>query len=305
MKVRHKKWLTVEHHALELPYAKLRLPRRGLQEKLVASIDTHGQLIPVVIVPRVSEQWMLIDGYLRVNALRRLGIDTVSAEVWECEASEALLTFLMERPSRRLETLEEALLLQELHVQHGYSQTTLATRMGRDQSWVSRRLSLLDGLSDAFLSAIIEGKLSLWSATRILGPMARAIPTDAEKVLQYVITHAVSTRDLKAFYDHYQTSSKTQRANMVTNPELFFKAQKLCAMQKEADRLRVGPEGKWQSELRRVRNALMPLIPLVSELFRPQQEKQERLLLLEELKQAHAPFYVLTESIRNLTHVES
>lgn len=305
MEMTHKKLLTVDHHALELPYGKLRLPRRGLLEKLLASIDAHGQLIPVVIVPCVPHQWMLIDGYLRVNALRRLGADTVRAEVWECEASEALLRFLMERPSRMLEALEEALLLQELHVQHGYSQTTLATRMGRDPSWVSRRLSLLDGLSDAFLSAMIEGKLSLWSATRILGPMARAIPTDAEKVLQYVIGHSVSTRELKLFYDHYQASSKAQRANMVTDPGLFFKARKLCAMQKQADRLRVGPEGKWQSQLREVRSTLMPLIPLVSELFTPRQEKQERLLLLEELKQAHAPFYLLTESIRNLTHAES
>lgn len=304
MNITDKKWLTVEHHALALPYGKLRLPRRGLLEKLLASIEAHGQLIPVVIVPGTPEQWMLIDGYLRVNALRRLGTDTVKAEVWPCEPSEALLRFLLDRPSRMLEALEEALLLQELHVQHGYSQAALAARTGRDQSWISRRLSLLDALSDSLLNAIIAGKLSLWSATRILAPMARAIPADAEKILQHILRHSVSTRELKAFYDHYQQSSKAQRIRMVTDPDLFFKAQKFCALQKQADRLRSGPEGKWQSQLRQVRTTLMPLIPLVSELFTPRQDQQERLLLLEELKQAHAPFYLLTETIRSLTHAE-
>ena len=110
---------------------------------------------------------------------------------------------------------------------------------------------------------------------------------------------------MKTFYDHYQQSSKAQRIHMVTEPNLFFKAQKFCALQKQADRLRSGPEGKWQSQLRQVRTTLMPLIPLVSELFTPRQDQQERLLLLEELKQAHAPFFLLTETIRSLIHAES
>ena len=184
MNITDKKCLTVEHHALALLYGKLRLPRRGLLEKLLASIEAHGQLIPVVIVPGTPEQWMLIDGYLRVNALRRLGADTVKAEVWPCEPSDALLMFLLERPSRMLGGARRSPASTGTSCTIWLFTNQLAARTGRDQSWICRRLSLVDALSDSLLNAIIAGKLSLWSATRILAPMARAIPADAEKILQ-------------------------------------------------------------------------------------------------------------------------
>lgn len=43
-------------------------------EKLTTSIEYYGQLIPVVVVPE-KKQWVLIDGYQRVKALKRLGKD--------------------------------------------------------------------------------------------------------------------------------------------------------------------------------------------------------------------------------------
>ena len=304
MNIPSKTKITVEHHNLELRYAPLRLHKRGLLDRLSASIEAHGQQVPVIVVPLTSHQWVLMDGYLRVKALRRLCKDTVDAEVWACEPSEALLHLLTEKQSRAFEIVEEALLLRELHLQHGLSQSVIATRMGKDQSWVSRRLSLLETLSESMLKAITHGKLSLWSATRILAPMARAIPLHAELLLQYLLKNALSTRELNGFYDCYQKAAKVVRTQMVNELDLFFKTQKWMASDKQARVLEAGPEGKWEIQLRLIQQTLPRLTALSAQVFIPQQEPQERDSLLSALKVTHSKFQLLIETIRRLTDAQ-
>lgn len=294
--------MTVEHHCLQLLYASLRLYKRGLIDKITASIETHGQLTPVVIVSTDSNQWVLMDGYLRVNALRRLGIDTIDAEVWACDKTQALLTLLTEHQSRVWEVFEEALLLQELQTQHGLSQNALALKIGRDKSWVSRRLSLVEQMPESIQKAVLEGKLSLWSANRIVAPLARANTSHGEYFLSYLLDHAVSTRDLKFFYDHYQRSSHPQRSKMIDDPELFFKAQKSILLDKKANALKLGPAGRWKTQLQSIQNTLKPLISLTPQIFTPYQESEERAQLLDIFNKVHDQFGALTDTIRNLSH---
>ena len=126
------------------------LAQAGLLDRLAASIETHGQLMPVVVVPLPANQWVLMDGYLRLKALQRLGKDTVNVEVWACNPPQAILALLTGHQSRAWEAIEEALLLQELHTQHRLSQGTIANKIGRDKSWVCRRLSLLEQMPNQY-----------------------------------------------------------------------------------------------------------------------------------------------------------
>jgi hypothetical protein len=209
--------------------------------------------------------------------------------------------FLTDHQSGHWEAIEEAMLLHELHTQHGFSQNSLANKTGRDQSWVSRRLSLLKQLPDSILHAIIQGNISIWSATRILAPMARAIPTHAELLLQHTLKEPLSTRELRYFYEHYQHSNHQQRSKMVNDPNLFFKAQELLSAEKQAKVLQAGPEGKWNSQLRFVRHALMSLLPLISKIFTPYQDKQEQTDLIHVFNETKIQFDLLTKNIRNFT----
>lgn len=293
--------MTLEHHCLQLPYAPLRLQRHRLVNNLMTSLEEHGQLVPVVVVPSVNNKWILMDGYLRVSALRRLGKDTLAAEVWACDPAEALLTLLTEHQSRAWETIEEALLLQELYTQHGLSQSSIAARMGRDQSWISRRVSLLDGLTEPMREAIISGKLSLWNATRVLVPMARAIPAHAELLLQYLLKQQISTRMLDHFYQHYQQSNQQQRFKMVSDLDLFFKAQASLANEKRAQKLQAGPEGQWCSQLRSVKHTLTSLIPLAAQVLTPVSDSPEYNEVIKVFNDAKTEFDILTDTIRRLT----
>lgn len=56
--------------------------------------------------------------------------------------------------------------LRELASESGLSQHALARALGRDVSWVSRRLALLTALSEPLLAAVCAGQLSTWAAVR-------------------------------------------------------------------------------------------------------------------------------------------
>lgn len=296
---------TVEHHCLKLPYAALRMRCAKQLNKLIPSLEEHGQLVPVIVVPVQDKEgcWMLLDGYLRIKGLKQLRQDTVKAEIWNCEAAIALCILLNEKQGRAWDILEEALLLQELVQNYGFSQQALATHLGRDQSWVSRRLLLVEGLPNYLQQAILQGKLSIWVATRILVPMARAIPLHAEQLLQHLKTISYSTRQLQQFYTHYQQSNKTTRERMVENPALFFKSVAEKEKQVASAKLAKGPEGEWRQAIAILQQYLKRLEKLVPTLFSPAQLAPLHQSLLESFVVCEKNFLQLHQRIRSYQNV--
>src|ERR1700730_4148901 len=163
--------LDLELHRLDLRFAGARLVEPRAVDRIARSIECAGQIVPCIAVanpavkpPTVDEQLVLIDGYRRVAALRRLGRDTAAVECWLCDLTEALLSLLARAQSRPLAQIEEALLLRELTQALGLTQREVARRCGRDNSWVARRLQLLTAVPDTALDAVRNGQLSSWAA---------------------------------------------------------------------------------------------------------------------------------------------
>jgi ParB/RepB/Spo0J family partition protein len=249
--------LQIDLHRLELRFAETRLPEPRAIERLAQSIEQCGQLIPCVAVPAggaqpppVSERWVLIDGYRRVAALKRLGRDTAQVQVWRCELAHGLLQALACAQARRSDPIEEALLLRELLEGFGLTQHELARRSGRDISWVNRRLALLTGLPQECLAAVRTGTLSCWAATRVLAPLARANTTHAAALLKAAREQPLSTRELSEWFAHYQRASRPVRERMVVQPGLFLKALRAREQDHHVEQLRSGPEGQCLSDLR-------------------------------------------------------
>ena len=82
--------MEVELQQLLLRYERLRKRHPRGERALLASLAEIGQQVPVVVVGK-AEGFVLIDGYKRVRALRRLARDVVLATRWELEEVEALL----------------------------------------------------------------------------------------------------------------------------------------------------------------------------------------------------------------------
>lgn len=292
--------LDVDLHMLELRFAGARFIEPPAVEKLARSIERDGQIVPCIVVgasldcsdAKDSERLVLIDGYRRVAALRRLGRDRASVERWPCDLAQAVMGVLARTQGRCFAAIEEALLLRELTQGLGVSQRELGRRCGRDDSWVNRRLQLLSALPESGLAAVCAGQLSTWAATRVIAPLARASTTHAEQLLAALKEAPLSTRELCRWFDHYQKVRRGVRERMVKHPKLFVQALNESAAQDRTDRLRGGPEGECEADLWRinelicrVRKRLGMLTPLSPE-------------LVKALSCAHGNFEGLQDDIR-------
>jgi ParB family transcriptional regulator, chromosome partitioning protein len=251
--------LDLDLHRLELRFAGARLVEPRAVEWIARSIERGGQIVPCIAVadPPVDaweggERLVLIDGYRRVAALRRLGRDTARVECWRCDLTEALLGVLARSQSRPFAAIEEALLVRELVQGLGLSQHEVARRCGRDASWVTRRLQLLSALPEAALVAVREGRLSSWAATRVVAPLARANAEHADRLLRALSGAPLSTRELRCWFEHYQRASRATRERLVNHPQLFVQALRESDEQRLSERLRAGPEGESEVDLRRI-----------------------------------------------------
>ena len=245
--------LEVDLHRLDLRFADVRLLEPRAVDALARSIEQSGQLIACIAVPDAGgDRLVLVDGYRRILALRRLGRDTARVEAWACDLAQALLTVLARANGRPFAALEEALLLRELVHGQGLSERDVARRSGRDVSWVSRRLQLVCALPDVLLTAIRQGDLSTWAATRVLAPLARANAEHAAQLLSAMAANSLSTRELQCWFQHYQRTPSAARANMVLHPRLFIEALQVRDEQRADSRLRAGPEGQCAADVRQL-----------------------------------------------------
>jgi ParB-like chromosome segregation protein Spo0J len=245
-------------HRLELRFAATRVAEPLAVQRIAASLERCGQLVPCVVVndPRPAEageeRLVLIDGYRRVAALRRLGRDTVTVECWASDLPSAVIGVLTRTQDRSFAPIEQALLLREMLLGEGLSQHELAHRCGHDVSWINRRLQLLQGLPDRVLAAVCAGQLSSWAASRVMVPLERANTEHAERLLQALERQPLSTRDLRQWFELYQTASRASRERMVDRPGLLLQALQHRHAVHSGEQLRDGPEGACAADLRRI-----------------------------------------------------
>lgn len=250
----------IDLHRLDLRFAPARLIDPGAVAALAHSIEQSGQLVPCIAVSAADgADLILIDGYRRIDALRRLGRDTARIETWTCSLGQSLVSFFARQGQRPLAAIEEGLLLQELTQGQGMAQREVARQIGRDVSWVSRRLDLVCGLPDPLLQAVREGMLSPWAATRILAPLARANTAHASTVLESLNAHPLSSRELALWFAHYQRATRTVRERMVTQPQLFLQSLAVAHETQTDTRVRDGPEGPWERDLRQLQTLIRRL----------------------------------------------
>ena len=245
----------IDLHCLDLRYADVRLTDARAVERLARSIEQCGQLVPCIVVPD-ADRLVVIDGYRRVAALRRLGRDTANVQQWVCDLAQGLLNVLAQSKSRPFMAIEEALLLHELVNRLQLSQREVARRTGRDVSWVQRRLQLVVSMSDPLLDAVRSGRVSSWAASRILAPLARANTDHAEQLLTALQASPLSTRELERWFEHYQSAQRPLRERLIAHPRLFIEAVTAKEQQSIDAKLAAGPEGQALIDLRRLEGFL-------------------------------------------------
>lgn len=219
--------MELELHQLELRYARLRKRSPLHERQLLASLAEHGQQSPIVVVTE-AKRFVVIDGYKRVRALKRLAHDTVRGTCWAMAEVEALMLERRLR-ARSEDAFEQAWLLAELRERFGLELEELAQRFERSKSWVSRRLGLIEALPASVHEQVRSGALSAHAAMRYLLPLARANAEAAVRLAAGLKSQKPTTRQVGALYAGWQSGTERTRELILSSPQLFLQAQAVKA----------------------------------------------------------------------------
>ncbi len=219
--------MELEFHQLELRYERLKVARPEPERRLLASLAEVGQQVPIVVVKEAGEgPFVVIDGYKRIRALRRLGRDTVGASCWPGKEAEALITTRLMQTAEPETALEQSWLLAELHERFGFSREELARRFGHSVSWVSRRLALVHELPEVIQEQVRRGEMGAHGAAKYLVPLARAKRPACLELVAALGSSRLSSRDLGILYTAYQTGNWVTRQRLIEAPLVFLKSYK-------------------------------------------------------------------------------
>jgi ParB family transcriptional regulator, chromosome partitioning protein len=218
--------MEIEFHQLDLRYQALRRRDPKKERQVLASVAEVGQLLPVVVVgASQAGHYVLLDGFKRLRALRRLHSDTVRATVWALDEAEALLLERRMRHGEPESALEQGWLLHELTDRFGLSQPELARRFDRTVSWVSRRLALVTELPAAIQEHVRSGAIAAHAAMKYLAPLARAKREECERLAAAIAAAQLSTRQVGELYVGWKSGSERTRELLLSDPLLYLRAQ--------------------------------------------------------------------------------
>ena len=215
--------MELDLHQLELRYEGLRTRRPRQERQLAASLLEHGQQMPIVVVEGEHGRFVVVDGYKRVRALRRLARDRVRATAWAVDEAEALLLDRLMRSGGE-DALEQAWLLSELHQRFEFSYDELARRFDKSKSWVSRRLALVKELPEPVQAQVRAGEIAAHAAMKYLVPLARANAGAATRLCAAVAPLKLTTRQVGLLYQGLQSGTDKTRELILSTPHVFLRA---------------------------------------------------------------------------------
>ncbi len=218
---------TVAPGPIEIPISRIRTnpyqPRQRIDEQalagLAASIGEHGVIQPVVVTETL-DGYRLVAGERRVRAAELAGLDHVPAVIRQLADREQLELALVENLQRSdLDPIEEARAYRQLIDEFGFSQETIASRVGKARSTIANTLRLLD-LDDSIQAAIGDGRISEGHA-RALGGLAADLQ---RRVLGTVVDGELSVRQteelVRRLRDHARPQATGPVARHADDPEL-------------------------------------------------------------------------------------
>jgi ParB-like chromosome segregation protein Spo0J len=209
---------------LDVRYERLRRSDPRREKRLLASLAEVGQQFPILVVDGEGGAVIVVDGYKRVRALRKLGREMALAARWDISEADAVMLEGLMRDGGGDGPLEQAWRLKELRDRFGLSGAELARRFDKSVSWVSRRLALVIALPVAIQDHVRNGAIAAYGAMKFLAPLARANKDDCLRIADGIAPLAPSTRQMRELYSAYMSARGETRRKIVENPALYLRA---------------------------------------------------------------------------------
>ncbi|MEM8609413.1 MAG: ParB/RepB/Spo0J family partition protein [Myxococcota bacterium] len=168
-----------------------RIDAEALAE-LAASIREHGVLEPVLVRKRDAGGYEIVAGERRWRAAQQAGLKELPIFVHELGDEAAFEAALVENLQREdLNPLETARAFQRLVDDFGYTQETIATKVGKERSTVANSLRLLK-LPEPVMAMVEDGQLTEGHARALLSAPSVAV---MKKLAKNAIAKGWSVRE--------------------------------------------------------------------------------------------------------------
>jgi ParB family chromosome partitioning protein len=186
-------------------------PRKSFDDarlgELAESIRAQGIIQPLVVRVREGGGFELIAGERRWRAAQRAGLHEVPVVIREIAAQRAFEMALVENLQREdLNPIEEAEGYQRLVAEYGYTQESLATRVGKERSTVANSLRLLK-LPAGVRGMVVGGQLGMGHARALLGLEAEE---SILRLARQTVAKALSVRQVETLVRKEREPSKPE-----------------------------------------------------------------------------------------------
>lgn len=194
-------------------------PRQQFQEEdniqLSESIKENGIIQPIIVRSKGDGAFELIAGERRLRAARLAGLQVVPAMVRHSTDEQSIQLALVENLQRKdLNPMEEARGYHRMMKEFGYSQDTLAQRIGKDRSTIANLVRLIH--LPAEIQRLVEaGSLSLGHAKVILGLSQSELQL---QLAQIIVRNQMSVRDAEKWNPGASRVGKRKKAILVPGP---------------------------------------------------------------------------------------
>ena len=181
---------------------------------MVKSMRKYGQMTPVVCV-KGQGGYELIDGFKRLRACRSLDERALKVKTMEVSGRVCKAALIqLNQSGRSINEMEEALVLQSLHREDGLTQVEIAALIGRDKSWVSRRIALMERLSEEVREDIRLGLISVMTG-RELAKLPRG---NQREVAHTILRRRYSTREAAKLIGYLLSRPRWEYGVILANP---------------------------------------------------------------------------------------
>lgn len=175
--------------------------------ELAQSIKANGVVQPL-LVRRSGSRFELIAGERRLRAARLAGLRTVPAVIKDVPDEKLLEIALVENIQREdLNPIEEAHAYKSLIESVGLTQESLASRIGRDRSYVTNYLRLLR-LPPDVQNLLAGSAISMGHARSLLG---LADPQSQRETALRIVNEGLSVRDVEKLIRESERPKSTAR----------------------------------------------------------------------------------------------
>lgn len=211
-------------------------------DELAQSIKVNGVVQPILVRKR-GNGYELVAGERRWRASQRAGLTKIPAVVKDISDDKVLELALVENIQRQeLNAIEEAKAYRKLIDSIGLTQEMVASRVGKDRTFIANYLRLLR-LPDDIQGLVSEEKISVGHARALL--MADN-PDVQRRVAQSIIEMSLSVRETEKAVKRINRGDTQVTGKTEVKPKLDanYKAAETKLRRKFGTQVRIIPDGR-------------------------------------------------------------